>query len=80
MPDRTRTVERYARGAVAAVAAVAALVLAANAGPTQSEERPSESGIGLVEDGGGRAEDAGGSLASAVRPEESTPAAQPGSR
>jgi len=34
--ERTSTTERYARGAIAAVVAVAALVLAANAGPARA--------------------------------------------
>ncbi|MBD9734225.1 hypothetical protein IGX29_20905 [Streptomyces sp. H28] len=40
MQARTRTVERYARGVAAAVAAVAALVLAANTGPTAETAQP----------------------------------------
>ncbi|GAA3979425.1 hypothetical protein GCM10022384_31140 [Streptomyces marokkonensis] len=40
MPGRTRTAERYARALTAAVAAVACLLLAANAGPTDTAHPP----------------------------------------
>ncbi|MFE0800516.1 hypothetical protein [Streptomyces sp. NPDC058812] len=40
MPERTRTAERYARALAAAVAAVACLLLAANAGPTDTAHPP----------------------------------------
>ncbi|MYR45334.1 hypothetical protein [Streptomyces sp. SID5910] len=62
MPDHTRT----ARGVVAALAAVAALVLAGNAGPAESAERPPGGGTG-------RMTDIGRSLASADRPDGSVP-------
>ncbi|MFE0414922.1 hypothetical protein [Streptomyces tendae] len=41
MPVRTRAAERYARAVAAALAAVACLLLAANAGPTDSAHAPS---------------------------------------
>ncbi|MET8665025.1 hypothetical protein ABZV87_11915 [Streptomyces tendae] len=40
MPVRTRAAERYARAVAAALAAVACLLLAANAGPTDSAHAP----------------------------------------
>ncbi|WP_432057639.1 hypothetical protein [Streptomyces sp. bgisy022] len=40
MQAHTRTVERYARGVAAAVAAVAALVLASVTGPTSDTAQP----------------------------------------
>ncbi|MFJ8189956.1 hypothetical protein ACIQ8D_09305 [Streptomyces sp. NPDC096094] len=40
MPGRTRIAERYARALAAAVVAVACLLLAANAGPTDTAHRP----------------------------------------
>ncbi|MFJ3039865.1 MULTISPECIES: hypothetical protein [Streptomyces] len=40
MPVRTRAAERYARAVAAALAAVACLLLAANAGPTDSARAP----------------------------------------
>ncbi|MFG2680387.1 hypothetical protein [Streptomyces sp. NPDC048392] len=43
MPVRTRTAERYARALTAAVAAVAGLLLAANAGPTDTAGSPAPS-------------------------------------
>ncbi|MET7270586.1 MULTISPECIES: hypothetical protein [Streptomyces] len=73
MHDRTRIAERYARGVAAAVAAVAALVLAANAGPAQSAERPPGGGAGRVGE-------VSGSLASAVRHAGDTWAPRPAPR
>jgi hypothetical protein len=40
VPGRPRTAERYARALAAAVAAVVCLLLAANAGPTDSAHAP----------------------------------------
>lgn len=40
MPVRIRAAERYARAVAAALAAVACLLLAANAGPTDSAHAP----------------------------------------
>ncbi|MFC8102660.1 hypothetical protein [Streptomyces sp. NPDC057363] len=40
MPGRARTTERYARALAAAVVAVACLLLAANAGPTDTAHPP----------------------------------------
>ncbi|GJF21356.1 hypothetical protein SHO565_19200 [Streptomyces sp. HO565] len=84
MPDPTRTAlgvpprpfrhwGRYARGVAAALAAVATLVLAANAGPAQSAERPPGGGTGRV----GEVSD---SLASTVRLDEDAWAPRPGPR